>query len=83
MPKDAVRELQAIVDATHRHISDLQSRGLEGTAKLYAIALLDLQTKLHRISDEELDAFCQALQREDALGRENVIDFASRMTGKA
>jgi hypothetical protein len=83
MPKDAVRELQAIVDATHRHISDLQACGLEGTAKLYAIALLDLQTKLHRISDEELDAFCKALQCKDAAGPQNVIDFATRVTRKA
>jgi hypothetical protein len=75
--------LQAIIEATNRHIRMLQSFGLDDTAKIFAIAKLDLQTKLHDISDEELEAFCQAVDLKGGLGAAEVIDFAARKSNKA
>jgi hypothetical protein len=82
MPKDR-EELQGIVEATQRHIQYLRSAGLGSTAKIYEIALLDLQTKLHGISDAELKAFCEVLQQKQPATAENVIDLAARIAGKA
>jgi hypothetical protein len=70
--------LQAIIEATNRHIKVLRSFGLDDTAKIFAIAKLDLQTKLHGISDEELEAFCQAVDLKRGLSAAEVIDFAAR-----
>jgi hypothetical protein len=81
MPKDNAPELQAIIEATRQHIHDLHALGHAGTATLYAIALLDLQSKLHQISDEELSGFCAALQ--DRIGLSNVIHLASGTKRKA
>jgi hypothetical protein len=75
--------LQAVIEATNRHIKVLRSFGLDDTAKIFAIAKLDLQTKLHDISDEELEAFCQAVDRKRGLGAAEVIDFAARKSSKA
>jgi hypothetical protein len=75
--------LQAIIEATNQHIRVLRSFGLEDTAQIFAIAKLDLQTKLHDISDEELDAFCQAVDLKRGLGAAEVIDFAARKYNKA
>jgi len=82
MPEDGARELQAIVDATQQHIRYLRSAGFGAAAKFYAIALLELQTELHSISDTELDAFCKSLQSKDAGELANVIDLATRTKRK-
>ncbi len=83
MTKDEAARLQAIVDATDQHIAELRSSGLQETAKIFAVAKLDLQTKLHGISDEELDVFCEMLKASRGLGRADVIDLASRKAKKA
>ena len=83
MPEDGTRELQAIIEATQEHIRHLRSAGFEAAAKLYAIALLELQTEMHDITDEELEAFCKSLQSKGSGGMTNVIDLATRAKTKA
>jgi hypothetical protein len=57
----------------------LRAFGLEDTARIFAIARLDLQTRLHGISDDELEAFCEALESAAGVAREaEVIELASR-----
>ena len=83
MTKDKAARLQAIIDATDQHIAELRSFGLHDTAKIFAVAKLDLQTKLHGISDEELQAFCELLKGAGSPRPADVIDLASRKSNKA
>jgi hypothetical protein len=82
MTKDKAARLQAIIDAMDQYITELRSFELHDSAKIVAVAKLDLQTKLHGISDEELRAFCEVLERGN-LGPADVIDLATRKTRNA
>ena len=83
MMQDKAARLQAIIDATDQHIAELLSFGLNDSAKIFAVAKLELQTKLHDISEEELYAFCQLLRRHENAGSADVIDLAERKASKA
>jgi hypothetical protein len=51
---------------------------------MLAIAKLDLQMRLHGISDEELNALCEALESANQRSQTGkVIDLASRASRKA
>jgi hypothetical protein len=51
---------------------------------MFAIAKLDLQARLHGISDDELSAFCEALESAVGVAREaEVIELASRKSRNA
>src|SRR5262245_65342301 len=56
MTKDMAERLQAILATIDDHIDVLRRFGLDGTAHMLAIAKLDLQMRLHGISDDELNA---------------------------
>jgi hypothetical protein len=83
MMQDRAARLQAIIDATDQHIAELLSFGLNDSAKIFAVAKLELQTKLHDISDEELHAFCQLLRTHGNPESADVIDLAARKASKA
>ena len=84
MTEDMSEQLQAIISAAESHISVLRTLGFEDTAGIFAIAKLDLQTKLHGISADELRAFCEALEAAAGLATEaEVIELASRKSRKA
>jgi hypothetical protein len=77
------RQLQDIVAVTNQHIRTLQALGLSGTAKLFAIARLDLLMNMHGISEQEFRAFCEALEQGAGTAREaEVIDLAASKSGK-
>jgi hypothetical protein len=77
------RQLQAIIAATDQHIRTLQALGLSSTARLFAIAKLDLVIRTHGISEGEFRAFCEALEQGAATAREaEVIDLAASKSGK-
>jgi hypothetical protein len=83
MTADRAERLQAILAAIDNHIQALRNLGLDDTARILAIAKLDIQMKLHDISDEELKAFCEALDSASSQLREaQVIDLASRASRK-
>jgi hypothetical protein len=78
--------LRAIVSALDEHIKVLRSVGLDETAKIFAIAKLDLMTRLHGISDEELEAFCAAQgsgRPKAETGTDVVVDLAARKRSKS
>jgi hypothetical protein len=84
MTKDMAERLQAILATIDDHIDVLRRFGLDGTAHMLAIAKLDLQMRLHGISDEELSALCEALESASHRSRNGkVIDLASRASRKA
>ena len=83
MTKDRAARLQAIIDAMDQYITELRSFELHDSAKIVAVAKLDLQTRLHGISDEELRAFCQVLEAKGGLGGADVIDLVTRKARNA
>jgi len=84
MTKDTAERLPAVLAAIDDQIDVLRSLGLDGTARLLAIARLDLQMRLHGISHQELDALCEALESTNRHARPaEVIDLASRTARKA
>ena len=81
--------LRDIVSALDEHIKVLRSFGFDDTAKIFAIAKLDLITRLHGISDEELEAFCAAQGSSSPRAATDadadtdvVVDLAARKRGK-
>jgi hypothetical protein len=56
--------LEAVIRALDEQISLLRSSGLNDSARLLEMARLDLQMRMHAISDEELHALCAALHAE-------------------
>lgn len=84
MRKDVAEQLQAIVVTIGHHIEVLRRLGCNDAARILAIARLDLQTKIHGISEEELKAVCDALDPASVTATSaQVIDMASRATRKA
>jgi hypothetical protein len=77
------KQLQAIVTATNQHIRTLQALGLGNTARMFAIARLDLLMQMHGISDEEFKAFCDLLESGAGVASEaEVINLAASKSGK-
>jgi hypothetical protein len=71
-------QLQAIVAATNQHIRTLHALGLGSTAKIYAIAKLDLLMQMHGISEQEFKAFRDALESGAGVATEaELIDLAT------
>ena len=84
MTEDMAERLQAILATIDDHIEVLRSFELTDTAQILAIAKLDLQMRLHGISDEELNALCEALEEANHRSQNGkVIDLASRASRKA
>ena len=84
MTEDMAERLQAILATLDDHIDVLRRFELDGTAHMLAIAKLDLQMRVHGISDEELSALCEALESTRHRSRNGkVIDLASRVSRKA
>ena len=55
-------QLDGIVSALGKYISLVRAYHMEETAVLLNMARLDLQMKIHSISDSELQALCDALE---------------------
>ena len=57
-----LNDIVAALDAYVRHVRRL---GLKQTALLLEMAKLDLQMRIHDITDIELDALCKAIERQE------------------
>jgi predicted Zn-dependent protease len=82
MNEDGAKRLAAIVTALDAHIALLRGYDFHETAALLAIAKLDLQIKIHGISDQELRALCEYIEAQEQRhgDRERaVIDFSGRV----
>ena len=76
-------QLQAIIAATDQHIRTLHALGFSSTAKLFAIAKLDLLVRMHGISEHEFRAFCDALEAGAGVANEaEVINLAASRSTK-
>jgi hypothetical protein len=65
MPPDRTEQLSSIVAALTGYIDVVRSFHLRETAVLLDMAKLDLQMKIHAISDRELHALCEALEHHN------------------
>jgi hypothetical protein len=81
--KDMAEQLQAIIAATDQHIRTLHALGFSSTAKLFAMAKLDLLVRMHGISEHEFRAFCDALESGAGVANEaEVINLAASRSTK-
>ena len=72
-------QLGEIVTSLNEYIDVMRSCDLHDTAYLLSVCKLDLQMRIHEISDDELRAFCDAL--EEAISSQAtgvVIDLQPR-----
>jgi hypothetical protein len=61
------RQIMALIDRISASARVAQSLSLDDTSRLLAMAVLDLQTKLHAISSDELISFTRTVA--------NVVEF--------
>jgi hypothetical protein len=69
MEQSKAIRLSKLVETIDGQIAQLQVDGLADTALLLEMARLDLQTRLHDISAQELKDLCHAIENGDASGR--------------
>jgi hypothetical protein len=62
MQAGSTGEIEAIIRSLDQHIAATKTQGLVVAAQLLAMAKLELQMMMHRISDSELQEFCAAVE---------------------
>jgi hypothetical protein len=67
---DRNQQIVALIDRLSSSARLAQALSLQDTSRLLAMALLDLQTKLHAISPDELRSFTRTVA--------NVVEFKAR-----
>ena len=83
MNEETAQRLQEIVAVLDQEIAALRALGLHETAMMLGIAKLDLQTRIHGISDDELRALTNALEvRRSEPAGPTVIDLMTRRARK-
>jgi len=65
MNKGTADRLERIVASLTDHIEVLRAHGLFEAQQLLCIAKLELQMRIHGISDEELHALCDVLEEQE------------------
>jgi hypothetical protein len=70
---DRNQQIRVLIDRLSRSAKVAQALALDDTSRLLAMALLDLQTRLHAISPDELRNFTCTVA--------NVVEFKRRAPG--
>jgi hypothetical protein len=71
MQPSKIERLKEIVAALNEYIGTVNSYDMQETAVLLGMAKLDLQMKIHSVSDRELHALCDALETRRPRPSEN------------
>jgi hypothetical protein len=83
MDRHTADRIEGIIAALSEHIDVLAACGFAEARQLLSIAKLDLQMRVHGISDQELRALCDALEdRPCANPPADVIEFAPARRSK-
>jgi hypothetical protein len=83
MDSDTADRLAGIVSSLGEHMDTLDSCGLREARQLLSVVKLDLQMRIHGISDHELRALCEVLERQQYRQLPgNVIAFTPRQRKK-
>lgn len=83
MEQSKAIRLSKLVDTIDGQIAQLHVEGLPDTALLLEMARLDLQTRLHDISAQELKDLCQAIEKGDPSVRANMRSHTRAPIGGA
>jgi len=83
MQPSRTEQLNGIVSALDEYINLVRAFQMEETAVLLDMAKLDLQMKIHSISDWEFHALCDALEDRHAVPRATNGDAAPRPDRRA
>jgi hypothetical protein len=81
MEQSKAIRLSQLVETIDGHIAQLQTEGLSHTALLLELARLDLQTRLHDISEQELKELCLAIEQEELPSRARTRSHARAPVG--
>ena len=65
MEASMATRLSDIVTALDVHVRYVRRMGLKHSALLLEMAKLDLQMRIHKITDAELDELCKVIERQD------------------
>jgi hypothetical protein len=71
---DRNQQIRVLIDRLSSSAKVAQALALDDTSRLLAMALLDLQTRLHEISPDELRSFTRTVA--------NVVEFKRRAPAK-
>ena len=83
MDSDTADRLAGIVASLNEHMDELDSCGLREARQLLSVVKLDLQMRIHGISDDELHALCEVLEQQQYRQLpSNVVAFAPRQRKK-
>jgi hypothetical protein len=83
MEQSKAIRLSKLVETIDGQIAQLQTEGLPHTALLLEMARLDLQTRLHDISEQELKELCLAIEQEELPSRTRLRSRARVPVGAA
>jgi hypothetical protein len=83
MEQSKAIRLSKLVETIDGQIAQLQTEGLPHTALLLEMARLDLQTRLHDISEQELKELCLAIEQEELPSRTRLRSHARVPVGDA
>jgi hypothetical protein len=75
-------QLKVMARSLQKHIGLATELNLPFTAQLLAMAVMEISTKIHGISQQELDALCERIEEKPSSGVQRTImplpDFPTR-----
>jgi hypothetical protein len=83
LASDSDAHLRSIIATLEQNRASLVESGNPEAAQILAVAILQLRMRLHRVADSELEAFCEALQLQEADRARQAAELASREARRA
>jgi hypothetical protein len=78
---DSDAQLRSVITALEENRASLLESGNPEAAQILALAILQLQMRLHRIGEAELEALCEAIQARQADRARKAAELASKNSG--
>ena len=75
---DSDAHLRSVIAALEENRASLVEWANPEAARIVALAILQLQMRLHRIGDDELEALCEAMQARQADRARKAAELASK-----
>ena len=66
-------QLKSMAGSLQQHISVANELNLSFTAQLLAMAVMEISTKIHGISQRELDALCERIEEKSSHDRDGEV----------
>jgi hypothetical protein len=75
---DSDAHLRSVITALEENRASLLESGNPEAAQILALAILQLQMRLHRIGEAELEALCEVIQAQQADRARKAAELASK-----